>query len=163
VGEAVRVEALVGGASDPETGMPAEMLDADKILHYWPNIIKMLDEVPHTWEKNFTKEFFLQAALHEKMQIWAIGDGSIRLIIFTQIAVFPVARILEVIWAAGIGVLDTAGPVVDGALEHFAVSQECSRIDIHGRGGWERILAPWGFKRTSVILSRPVDLNRRAH
>lgn len=144
-------------AVDPVHKVAVELLEGSTIAAYWPHIEDMLDRVPHTWP-NRTKESFLHDAIGGKLQIWCVGSyDRVRLVLFTQIAVHPATRVLEVIWACGAGMLETAGIAVDGSLEHFAELQGCSRIDVIGRSGWEKILAPWGFVRTAVILSRPVS------
>jgi hypothetical protein len=143
-------------AIDPQNGIAVELLDSARVVACWPYIEDMLLRVPHTWQ-NYTVESLLQMAVRGQIQVWLVGGfREVNLVIFTKIAVFPTMRVLEIFWTMGLGMLKVAGVAVDGALEHFAAEQGCSEIRAVGRGGWEKILEPWGFKKVAVILSRPV-------
>lgn len=143
-------------AIDPENRIAVELLEPVKVVACWPQIEDMLLRVPHTWTQH-TVEGLLQGAAQGRIQVWLVGSfEQVNLVMFTQVAVHQTMKVLEVFWTMGLGMLKVAGVAVDGALEHFAAEQGCSEIRVIGRGGWEKILAPWGFKRIAVVLSRPV-------
>lgn len=122
----------------------------------WPMIERELDKVPHIWQGRWTKDTLLTAILHQRMQLWVAGkDGVYHVVVFTQIALFPEGNILEVVLAFGNNFLE-ALPTLEATLDKFAQSQNCVQIDVIGRGGFERLLAPYGFKRSSVVVSRAV-------
>ena len=70
----------------------------------------------------------------------------------TEIIPFPRNRVLRV-WLAG-GELDELQRY-QPALENYARSEGCSRIEIDGRKGWERALD--GYKAERVILTKDID------
>ena len=139
-----------------KSGFSAGLLSVEEFDHFWPDIEKMMDLVPHTWP-DLTKESIVNQVLEGKMQVWGVGDTAIKMVLFTQVATFPARRVLQIFWGAGQGrIFEKAGDSVESVMEYFARSQGCTRIDVIGREGWERILAPRGFKRTSIILSREI-------
>lgn len=138
-------------------GYKAELLSWDQFEQFWPGISEMMDKIPHTWE-DLTKESIYARTENSSLQVWGVGCGdALLMVLFSQIAVFASGRALQIIWGAGQGrVFESAGDVVDAAMESFAKDQHCSRIDVIGRGGWEKVLAKRGFKRSAVVLSRRV-------
>jgi hypothetical protein len=135
----------------------AELLEDAAFIHYWPDIQRLMDAVPETWE-DLTKESVYERAMEKSLQVWGVGDSAIRMILFTQIANFATNPALQIIWGAGQErIFERAGDVVDASLEYFAKTQKCKRIDIIGREGWERVLLKRGFKKVAVVLSRRID------
>lgn len=41
-------------------------------------------------------------------------------------------------------------------LDNFAFMNNCKSIQIEGRRGWKKILSPYGYKETSVTLTKKV-------
>jgi len=139
-----------------KSGYFTGLLNDEEFEHYWPHIEKMMDFVPHTWE-DLTKDGVVERVLNHNLQVWIVGGADVEMVLFTQIATFETGKVLQIFWGAGIGeVYEKAGDAVDAAMEYFAKTQNCKRIDVIGRFGWERILAKRGFKRKAIILSRPV-------
>lgn len=134
-----------------------ELLEGEHFLKHWPSIRQMMNLIPHTWP-DITQDSVEHRALGGQLQVWGVGgEDAINMVLFSQITVYSSGRVLEIFWGAGTGNIHLmAGDVVDYTLDEFAKIQECHRIDIVGREGWERILKPRGFKRTAIVLSRPV-------
>lgn len=148
-------------STDARTGIEMWMLDRNQLDHYWEGICKSLDRVPHTWE-DFTKEFFYEAAKREHMQVWVIGDPAIRLVLFSQVANYPARRKFEILWAYGSGIIREAAELVFATLSRFAATHNCAIMHVEGRLGWERALAPYGFKRRGAVLTYAL-VNERLH
>ncbi len=137
-------------------GYRASLLSEEQFDQFWPPIEEMLDLLPHTWE-DLTKASIFERAHNGSLQVWGVGDENIRMVLFSQIARYSNGSVLQVIWGAGEGKLyESAGDAVEAALEYFAKTQFCKRIDVIGRDGWEKILRKRGFKRAAVVLSRRV-------
>lgn len=133
-----------------------ELLEGEEFLKHWPQIAEVMDRIPHTWE-DLTKDSVEARALNGSLQVWGIGDEAIRMVLFTQIATYASGRVLQIIWAAGTGkVFEPAASCVEHVMESFAKMQECHRIDVIGRFGWEKILGKHGFKKCAVVLSKRV-------
>jgi hypothetical protein len=134
-----------------------EKFDRDRFEHFWPEISKELDTVPQIWADRWTKESIYQAVMMEHFQCWAAGDDSrIRVVMFTQVAVYPACNVLQVMIAFGNGIVKML-PSLDATMERFALACDCASIEIVGRPGWDKSLEPLGFKRTAVVVSRKLQ------
>lgn len=138
-------------------GFHCSLLQPHQFDHYWASIEGMMDRVPHTWQ-DITKSEVIARVHGDSLQVWGVNDDeAIVMVLFTQIAVYSTGRVLQVIWGAGQGsIFEIAGDAVDASFEWFAKTRECHRIDVIGRGGWEKVLRDRGFTRSAVVLSRPV-------
>jgi hypothetical protein len=126
--------------------------------HYWPHIEKQLDTVEHAWRPWWTKDFLYEGVLNNVIQCWSAGtpkDGW-RLIVFTQIVNFPERRTLLLMTALGQG-LDDMLPQLEATLERFALENQCTDAEIHGRLGWKAKLAPLGFTVETVVLRKKLE------
>lgn len=139
-------------------GVVIELLDPPRIEHYWGRIEEELLTVPHLWEDRWRPEHFFQMAMSGHSQIWAVGtESEIRLVAFTQVNVFPVARMLWVSLVFGqLSENEEALDKLNAVLEGFAITQKCVKIEGEGRLGWERKLRKFGAIRTRVVVSREV-------
>jgi len=137
-------------------GISCQLFTAPAIQFYWPLILEQLEKIPHMF-LNETPDSLLEKALQTRVQVWGVGVGEQwKMFIFTQVAIHPARNCLEIVMCFGEGVLEKVGPVVSEAMDQFALSQSCKDIEVFGRPGWEKILAPYGFRKLSVVLSRPV-------
>ena len=126
----------------------------------WPQIQQEMDKVPHIWEPWYTKQHLFNCVLAGQFQVWAAGhDGSVRLFLFTQIAFYPAAKVLQGILVLG-NSLDHCADAIWAATEQFARPEECTRVEILGRAGWERKLHKFGFRKMNVVLGCPVRETR---
>lgn len=137
-------------------GFSTLLLSPEQFDHFWRPIEIMMDKIPKTWE-DLTKESVVARAHDGSLQVWVVGDEDIRMVLFTQVAHFAAGSALQIIWGAGEGrIFEIAGDSVDATMEYYAKAQFCKRIDVIGRGGWEKVLSGRGFKRASIVLSRKV-------
>jgi hypothetical protein len=89
----------------------------------------------------------------------AIGQGTMhfwpgpKCAAVTELAIFPRKRFLNVTLAGGDldGIIDMIP-----SWKAFAGALGCERVTCVGRPGWERVLAPLGWKKAHVVLSAPV-------
>lgn len=65
-------------------------------------------------------------------------------------------RIGELHWCAGDGVLETLSDWLP-QLEAILARHGATRIKLTGRHGWTRILKPFGYRRTRVILEKGLE------
>lgn len=141
---------------DLRKGWECYLADEASIRRYWPNIRQMMEKVPHTMP-NHSPESLFDMAINQLVQVWLVGPPEqITLVLISQVSTFPNARTLDVIWGAGENSLES-GPIVDAMLDSFGRACGCERLDVPwARPGWEKIMAPYGFKKIAVVLSRPI-------
>lgn len=126
--------------------------DTDLML-YWPHITREMDRIPQVWDTWWTKEALLQQILCGGMQLWGVGPpNQLRLIAITQVNTYPANRILQIVLVLGNSLHESA-PVLAATLQKFAHLQGCLIGEVVGRPGWEKFLAPHGFRKTAVVLT----------
>lgn len=133
-----------------------ERFSAPVIEAYWPSIQEQLEFIPHTWT-HMTLESMRERALGGALHIWGIGkeDGPVKLVVMSQFALYDVGLMLQVIHAFGEGI-DEFLPQINAVMEKYAHDNGCLRIEVLGRRGWIKKLAPLGFEVDCVILTRKV-------
>lgn len=131
------------------------MFTFDEFEKFWPGIEDMLDKVPHTW-KYWTKDYIRRAVENDMMQVWGIGPPpEAVLIFFTQVGVYPAARVLHVPWGAGHFDPEML-PTLEAALVNYAQLCECDTVEIRGRPGWDPYFKSVGMKREFSTWTYPV-------
>ena len=136
-----------------------ELATLEKVQVYWPHIASMMERMPNTLA-NHTPQSLFELCMEGGVQLWLVGREKHELAMLSSISNYPNARVLEIFWGAGTGALKS-GPIVDATIEQFAKKTGCDRIDVHGRPGWEKIMEPYGFKKLSIIMSKPVYASGR--
>lgn len=125
--------------------------------HYWPEIEHLLDIEPELWNKVFTKDNLHDRVHSREVQVWVVFNGQvIRLVFFTQRYVTPngVAT-LQIFWMYGTGLKEVIH-LLDETIDRFAAVANCQRLEVTGRKGFERLLAPLGAEYQYSVFSRPV-------
>jgi hypothetical protein len=132
----------------------AVKLEPEDFLSLWPLIEVELDRVPHIWQDYWTKEFICKMVAEEVWHVWGFGPpDSIRVIVFTQISMYPAGAVFQAFLAFG-NSLDDALPVMEATFERLCQVTGCRVAEVLGRPGWERKLC--GFERTGVTLRKRV-------
>lgn len=125
--------------------------------HYWPELSKVLDLEPELWNKVFTKQNIYDRVHNQEIQVWVVFNGQvIRLVFFTQRYVAPngVAT-LQIFWMYGTGLKEVMY-LLEDVVDRFAVALDCQRLEVTGRKGFERLLAPFKPEYQYTVFSRPV-------
>ena len=95
------------------------------------------------------------AIIAGKMQLWAGKDGCA----VTEIIQYPAKRVLHVFLASG--TMEQILDMSDSAMA-WGRAQGCTSMTLSGRKGWERALAPHGFKPVLVTLERAITVENSA-
>jgi hypothetical protein len=135
------------------------LLEEGELEKFWPQIVNMLQTVPHTWT-HWTIDTFWEQAERGNLQVWGIGLGNtISLVLFTQVVRYPALSTLHVIWAGG-KFREEYIPIIDSTLARFGEIQECDRLEVIGRPGWEKMFKNWGMVKVSTVLAKPIRKTR---
>lgn len=87
--------------------------------------------------------------------LWIAKEGlEITGLCITEINQYPHARFLRFICATGIHAKDWAGFVRQ--IEAWGKKMGCVTSQIECRPGWEKLMSEFGYKKTHVILYRPL-------
>jgi hypothetical protein len=131
------------------------LMSMDQIDHYWPDIVRVLGEVPGYYDF-FTTEWTYSRAREGALQIWGFTDGMIQGIACTQILVFPAQKAFEILAAGGPGMLDFIDEM-DTVFQRLAREAKCNTLIARVRPGLVRKLARnKGTEVGAVWLYKPV-------
>lgn len=138
-------------------GLEVAYLTPDLFEHYWPGIEELLDNDPTLWNAVYTKQNIRARVQSMDIQVWVVFNGQvIRLVFFTQRLEAPNGiATMQIFWMWGTGLCEVM-PLLDDTIDKFAAKLDCQRLEVIGRKGFERLLAPLGAKYQCTVLSRPV-------
>ena len=139
------------------TGVKFFQLPPSTIETLWPMLEKRLDAVIKRLNGRITARSLHDAISAGRWQCWTAWEGNECLAaVVTRIEAHPSGmKTLEAIVASGDHREKWQYIAVD-ALTDFMRAEGCSLFEIHARPGWERVLAPKGFKRTHIVLELEV-------
>lgn len=104
----------------------------------------------------YTVESVKKELLERNMQLWLIEKNSKIIGAFTtQILVFPKAKVLDVPFGSGTEMKDWLDIAV-GAIQRFAVANDCKYIRGYGRLGWAKMVRKMGGN-PSIYFDVPVE------
>jgi len=131
------------------------LMTMDQVDHYWPEIVRVLGEVPGYYDF-FTTEWTYSRAREGALQVWGFTDGMVQGIALTQILVFPAQKAFEILASGGPGMLDFIDEM-DTVFQRLATEAGCNTIICRVRPGLARRLArDKGAIPGAVWLYRPV-------
>jgi hypothetical protein len=146
-------------AESKGSGRVVFLLNSEQVDYYWSDIQQVLASCPGYYEL-YTPEWTYQRAKTGDLQVWALSDGEIKGIVVSQISVFPVQKVFEVLGAAGNGLLDFFDEMEE-LFEFIAADCGCGMISARVRPGIERLLRKRGTVKMATWLYRPVGKSRR--
>lgn len=114
------------------------LMSQDQIDHYWPNILRILGEIPGYYEF-FTPEWTYERVKTGAIQVWGFTDGMVQGVALTQILVFPATKAFEILGAGGPGMLDFIEEM-DAVFDKIAREAKCSMLISRVRPGLARLL-----------------------
>lgn len=129
-------------------GVPSQ-----EVSGQWPILLPWIERAVAYSRGRMTAGDVCAAATNADMQIWVARDGDeIAAVGITEIINYPTG-LREV--AVSVGGRDMAEwvPFLD-VIEQWARAHGCCRVDIRGREGWERVLAPRGYGKRYVVLEK---------
>lgn len=133
------------------TGVQAA--DAAKV---WPHVAHWVaDALAHGDELTLPADL-LGCIEQRDMQLWLVMDGTAAVAVFiTEVLNYPHGAVLTVVVLAGHG-MDAWLPQVEGTISDFARAFGCRFVRLHGRRGWVRQLAGYGWHEQSVNMAKEV-------
>lgn len=82
-----------------------------------------------------------------------------------QVALYPAEKWLQIPFCGGTRMKEWLTQLV-ATLDVYAYNEQCVGVEISGRGGWSRVLAPYGYERSKnhhLTVKRLVpDAERKA-
>ena len=139
--------------------MKAGIVDIKDIQYVWPKVEPMLDKVCHRSQGELLAKDYLPYIMDGDMQLWlGLDEDKIFISMVTQFIYYPQKKILRVIAIAGEKFLE-AHEKFNDMFESFAITNDCSALELWGRKGWKKMLPDWDSKY--IVFTK--DLTKRMH
>lgn len=129
---------------------------SNAIDEIWPHVIPLLERALAFDDDKYDVQFIYNALKETSMQLWVVFNrrGELKAFCITRIDIYPKGNRLNIMFAAGMDVYRWVH--LTEILLDFATCNNCKKVEIYGRPGWEKLLGPLGFKKIHTVLS--VDL-----
>jgi len=139
--------------------LKAGIVTVDQIPYVWPAVHPMLGKVVERSEGELSINDIWEAVNSQQMQLWVVVDeGKVIMSMLTQFIHYPQKKILRVISLAGENFKEVHKQFND-MFESFAITNECSALELWGRKGWKKMLPDW--KDSYIVFTK--DLQERMH
>lgn len=135
--------------------VPCDEVDAS-----WPWLNALFEAGPEEYKDDRHRAIVKLQLIQQKLTCWIVTDETeLVMAVLTELRDNEFDRSVYVVWGLGKRMEDYF-PLVMSALEDYAVSLDAVRVHIEGRLGWERWLAPYGYKRVAVVFRKDVKRQR---
>lgn len=131
-------------------GIPADLLpDA------WTEVEPFLNALAANGSGRYRTLDYVRAIAGRDMQLWAARDeNKVLAIMLSEMRTYPNARVARLIGING-GAMDSwVGHMPE--IERWAKIGGANVLEACAPIGWERVLKPYGFKKTHVVLEKPL-------
>lgn len=87
-------------------------------------------------------------------QLWIAFDGQrIMGVVTTRVVPYPHRKMLEIVYCAGDSLKEWMSDMLD-LLDHWREDNGCQGTELVGREGWTKLLEPFGFRKTYVVMEK---------
>lgn len=117
----------------------------------WHVIEPMLDKALKHADGKYTARSVKDALITKSMQMWvAVTEKEIiKAFAITQIINYPDKKVLSIMFAGGVDMKNWLHFI--HILQNFGKFHDCLAIEIYGRAGWEKVLAPYGYEKIHSV------------
>lgn len=138
-----------------EASVQLKQIATMQVVGEWDHIEDLLMCARGAWEEHYTLDQIKELLLGGALQFWHlrnVEETEPYLGAMTRIDVYGKKRVFQIFWLGG----DHFGQMIDflWVLELWAVKLDCADLEVIGRDGFERMLKPYGFQRTHVVLRK---------
>lgn len=141
-----------------------ERVTGEGLIHAWPAVERVLQEDVEGWSVLGDLEAIKRGLFSSALQLWVLLDDDrvVRLMVMTQLVFYPDFQALRVVWAKGRDAKEAVMSYED--LETAARNMGCARMEVIGRGGWQRLLKPLGYRSVLQLYAKELgDENAVKH
>lgn len=127
-------------------------IHTDKINELWPRILPWAQEFCQHSQESYDPPYILEKLNNAKMQLWLVmNDADIFGIILTEVRM---TKIKECVIVVATGEDMESSVHLLKTLEKYALLMGCKKMIGIARPGWERVLKPFGYKKTHVQVEK---------
>ena len=126
------------------SSVPKEVVD-----FVWQDVCKVLHKSVETSGGKFTMDDIYDGVVNDMYGLWIVMENKkVIAAITTRIIEYPGKRGMAMDWIGGTRMLEWL-PMAQRTLQKFAKENNCKRIAVHARPGWQPFLKTkgWDVKR----------------
>ena len=119
----------------------------------WPSVAPFIALGCAQSNGRFLPQDIVKAVAAGDWQLWAAEkDGAVEAMLLTRVLVYPRLKSVEMLSAIGRERRDWTPFIAE--IETWARANGCALMEALARPGWERVLAPYGYRKTHVLLEK---------
>jgi hypothetical protein len=119
----------------------------------WPVVETWIADALERSGGVYLPEDIKDACERNAMQLWLVTDeGDIRAVVVTAVIDYPRKKVCQILICTGEGRGQWQEMI--GLLEQWARDNGCDIFRPVARTGWARVLKPFGYRQTHVILEK---------
>ena len=127
----------------------------------WSLVKKDISEALSYSGNQTDAQFVFESIKENKMQLWVVWDKDKPTtlekyygVVVTEIVQRKLKRSCQIFIMTGKHRQKWQHLI--SVLEDFAEEQECQQMELFARPGWQKILQNYNYKRTHVVLEKPI-------
>lgn len=130
---------------------------SNDVERQWKLMLQFLRPAIERSNGRWTPEDVFRELAAGTMQCWVLIEGPLLYGVgVTSIRVYPGLKSLECMWLGGVD-SHLWMQLLDETVSRWAISEGCTRMEIAGRKGWERMGAAIGFRPSYVFFEKELS------
>ncbi len=125
---------------------------SNAIEQVWDDVKPMLLQALVYADTKYNADDILSALIKGHMQLWLVFDnnGDTCAFCITRIINYPQEKRAAILFTSGHDVMKWVH--FNEVICAWAASNGCSTLEVYGRPGWEKLLAPFGYEKIHTVL-----------
>ncbi len=129
------------------------LVTPDLLKLFWEDVKELLLETHETWDEYDTLHSIHEALTVQERHLWVCVDlEGVFLAGMTCFDTYPVQKVLRLMWLGGTRLYQVLWFIKH--VERWALMKGASKVEVPGRGGWQKFLEPYGYKYKQVLLTK---------
>lgn len=126
----------------------------ENLTTIWPIVVPMLRPPVKMSGGRVTMATLFRGLVERRSQLWVAHqeDQKVMAAFVTRVAQYPARRLVTVDCVGGTG-MELWVSEAQATFRRYAADMGCSGVELAGRIGWARVLAPYGWTRDFAVMT----------
>ena len=134
--------------------MRVSLIHPDYVSNCWEEVSPLLEKSIGTAHGRYTMDDILREIVNFEQHLWVVfDDGRILAALTTRFVEYPGKRMLAGQFLGGERIMQWRDEMLT-TLERWAKDSKCEGLEMTGRNGFERVLAPHGWTPEYVVFEK---------
>lgn len=128
------------------------IVGSDEVSAWWPRVKPWADDFCEHSQGSFDSGYILDNLTAEMMQLWVVmRDDELIAVCLTEVRVTKLTECVIIVMTGS----DMRAwlPLLE-KLEEYARQMGCQKMVGVARPGWEKMISPYGYKKTHVQMEK---------